>query len=1016
MLGPFEVRDDRGRRLSVVGGRATSLLARLALSPGRTVPVDTLLDDLWDGDPPDGGVHTLRRLVSRTRRSLHEHGLEIGPDAHSGGYRLDLASEEVDLHAFTGLCSEGTRLLEHSPERAASVLDQALGLWRGTALGGVDADFARQNALRLEELRLCAVEDRADAALRLGEASTVLPELRSLCADHPLRERCHGLLVKALHATGRGGEALVVYEELRSALSRELGTDPSSWLRELHQELLRDRASTRPREWVNPYLTRFFGRSEELSAIGSAFDRTRLVTLIGPGGVGKTRLAAEYCSSQGAQTRVRFVELAPLREDDGLIEALAGALGGSAAVPPGPDRFTRVVSALSTAPTLLVLDNCEHLVEGVANLTERLLSHCPDLLMLTTSREPLAVGGEALVRVEALDTDGSEAMEMFAELAALARPGFTVNEDNAEAVSEICHRLDGLPLAIELAAARIRSMTVHQISRHLDERFQLLAGARRANNARHRTLRAVLDWTWDLLTEEERLVSRRLSILPGGSTISAAEAVCDGLSPAEVPYLLASLVDRSLVQAAEAPGSGVRHRLMETPRVYLEERLRESGEERRTRDAAARYFTDLAEDASRRLIGPDQGQALELLDEEHGNLVESMRHLVRHGETGPAARIALALCWYWVVRGRYEEAARRLDELSEAADGLPSTARAVFPAVRAILPVPGPGVPPPRGSDRALTPEALAEYPPLAMIAPKHRLMTGDHAGVHADAEASRDHEHPWVRAAGLATAALAAEGDGDAALAERLTASAAESFGALGDLWTTVQLTAALAGYRSARGENDGAVSDLRRALVLERSLGASAPPVSLLLQLGGELVRAERFDEAERVLRGVWDDPEPVAIEHRILCVLSLVEPALARGHHAHARELLDRARELLDGALVDVDYLRAELLCREVSLALAEDDPPRARAAWARAGEFADSLAGAEARARVAELEARVLLAEGDPSGAAGALDRASRVRGCPDLGNPYVRRLTEELRERLGADGVDRLPGTGPHPPM
>lgn len=1014
MLGPFEVRDGQGQRLPLVGGRATSLLARLALSPGRTVPVDTLLDDLWDGDPPDGGVHTLRRLVSRARSSLREHDLEIGPDAHSGGYRLDLAPGEVDLHTFTRLCSEGTRLLEHSPGQAASVLDEALGLWRGTPLGGVDADFARRNAARLEELRLTAVEDRADAALRLGEAPAVLPELRSLCADHPLRERCHGLLVRALHTTGRVGEALTVYEGLRSALSRELGTDPAAWLSELHQELLRDRSPARPREWVNPYLTRFFGRGDELAAIGAAFGRTRLATLIGPGGVGKTRLAAEYCSSRGPQPRVRFVELAPLREHDGLIEALASALGGSAAVPPGPDRFTRVVSALSAAPTLLVLDNCEHLVEGVAVLAERLLSHCPDLCVLATSREPLAVGGEALVRVDPLSTDGSEAVEMFAELAALARPGFTVNEDNAAAVSEICRRLDGLPLAIELAAARIRSMTVHQISHHLDERFQLLSGARRAANARHRTLRAVLDWTWDLLTEEERLVSRRLSILPGGSTVSAAEAVCEGLARAEVPFLLSALVDRSLVQVAESPGSGVRHRLMATPRVYLEERLRESGEEHSTRDAASRYFADLAEDASRRLIGPEQGQALELLDEEHDNLAESMRHLVRHGETALATRIALALCWYWVVRGRYEEAARWLGELSGSADELPDTARAVFPAVLAILPVPAPDGYPPRGADHALTPEALAEYPPLAMIAPKYRLTTGDHAGVRADAETSRNHGHPWVRAAGLATAALAAEGDGDAVRAEQLTASAAESFGALGDVWTTVQLTAALAGYRSSRGENDGAVRDLRHALELERSLGSSAQPVSLLVQLGGELVRAERFDEAERVLRGVWDDPEPTTIEHRILCVLSLVELALLRGHGARARELLDRAREQLDGALVDVGYLRAEVLCREVELILAEDGPPRARGAWERAEAFADSLASTEVSARVAELEARVLLAEGDPRGAAGALARASRVRGRPDLGNPHVRRLTGELRERLGPDGPGPVPEPGLSP--
>ncbi|OOC57388.1 MULTISPECIES: ATP-binding protein [Nocardiopsis] len=995
----------------------SALLARLALSPGRVVPVEALIDDLWDDVPPDGGADTLRRLASRARARMREHGLAIGPVAHGGGYRLDVPPDEIDAHVFERLAADGARLLrEHAPDRAAEVLDEALALWRGTPFGGVEAEFARRTAPRLEDLRLTAVEDRIDALSRTGDPAGLVPELRSLCAAHPVRERCHGLLIRVLHETGQDGAALTAYEDLRRALAEELGADPSPWIGGLHGEILRDHAPASSRGWTNPYLTRFFGREDELATIGTLMGRTRLVNLLGPGGVGKTRLAAEYAAGAAPRTRVCFVELGPLREEDSLVEAVAATLGtgNTSLAAPGHVRSTRLVSALSAVPTLLVLDNCEHLVDSAADLAVRLLAQCPDLHVLATSREPLAAEGEALVRVEPLglsEDDGGEAVAMFAELASLARPGFTVGPDNAEAVAEICRRLDGLPLGIELAAARTRSMTVQQIAWHLNERFRLLSGARRAGNARHRTLRAVLDWTWNLLTDQERLMARRLSVLPGGATADSARAVCaESDVPAdEVPFLLSSLTDKSLLMATESSWGEPRHRLMETPRIYLEERLREAGEEGRVRDAAVSYFADLVENAFTMLLGGDQPRGLAVLDTEHDNLLEGMRHACRGGDAAQAVRTATALSWYWIIRGRYEEAERWFGELDRHPGALTPTARTVSAAVRSVLPrqevsdQPDSG---PRPGPPAADAAALASHPPLAMITPKHRLLAGDHEGVLADAGTALAHPHPWVRAAGLATSALAAEAAGDAAGAEQHTEAAAAAFRVLGDLWTTAQLVAALAGFQSSRGDVDSAVASLRRALELERSLGASERFTPTLILLGGELVRAERTGEAEEVFQDALDTAKAPTAEHRIMCLAGLTDLALLRGRTADARDLVARARHLLAGPLADPGYLRVAVLCREGALALAEGARERARETALRAWEAAGLLGDAAVRAETAELVADALWHAEDPEGAARALGTAARIRGRRDDGSPRVRSLVRALTGAMGREGFER----------
>ena len=998
------------------------LLARLALSPGRTVSVDTLIDDLWGSAPPEGGADTLRRLASRARTRLGEHGLRIGPHARRGGYLLDLPAEEVDALHFEHLVADGARLLRaHAPDQAEGLLDEALALWRGTPLSGVEAEFARREAPRLEELRTAAAEDRADAVSRTGDPAGTIPELRALCSAHPTRERSHGLLMRVLHESGQSSAALTVHEDLRRTLAEELGADPAPWIGELHGQILRDHAPAQTSEWANPYLTRFFGRTEELAAIGALMERTRLVTLLGPGGVGKTRLAAEYTARAAEHLRVRFAELGPLREDDSLTGAVSAMLGTGEAflAAPGHDRFTRLVSALSAVPTLLVLDNCEHLADEAAALAVGLLARCPDLQILITSREPLATDGEALLRVEPLhvpEEDGGEAVAMFTELASLARPGFTVGAENAPVVIEICRRLDGLPLGIELAAARTRSMTVQQIADHLDERFRLLSGTRRAATARHRTLRAVLDWTWDLLTDQERLMARRLSVLPGGATVDAARAVCaaESVPGDEVPYLLSSLTDKSLLSATEPRPGEPRYRLLETARVYLAERLREAGEETRTRNAAADHAADLAEDAAEMLLGRDQPRGLEILDSEHDNLLESLRHACGDGEPDRAVRITAASSWYWIIRGRYEEAGRWYDELDRHQGVHGPTTRMLADAVRSILPRPetaGPSEAGTRTGPAIPDAAALAAHPPLAMITPKHRLLQDDHEGVRADAETALAHPHPWVRAAGRATSALAIEAAGDAAGAERDIQVAAEAFWDLGDAWTSAQLIAASAGFRSARGDAGGAVADLRRALELKRSLGASEHFTLILVRLGDELARAGNTTEAEETFREVLDTTEAPTAEHRILCLVGLADLALLREQPGAARELLTRARNLMSGPLADPDYLRVVLLRQEGMLALAERETERAREKALRAWESARLLGVPDVRAQTAELVAGALWQAQEPAGAARALGTATRLRGRRDHGNPRVRSLVRELAGKMGEEGFARAYAEG-----
>ncbi|WP_030909763.1 AfsR/SARP family transcriptional regulator [Streptomyces sp. NRRL F-5126] len=603
ILGTTRAFHDDGTPVAIGGARLRALLTSLAMRPGRTVPVGVLVADVWDGDPPADGVAALQALVGRLRRALGHDAIASA----EGGYRLCAAEDDVDGHRFVRLTAEGVRALETGdPVKASTLLADALALWQGPALA--DLPDRGGDAARLRTRRQDAHRTALAAALELGKADEALPELTALCEEFPLDERLHALRVRALRDSGRPAEALAAYEETRRLLATRLGTDPGPELRSLHSALLagdtgRQDRSGRPERSRHPErrapdapappasltptppappgnlrarLTSFVGRQDDIRALHGDLARSRLVTLTGPGGSGKTRLSQEAAEAAGGPSYpdgVWLAELAPVEDPGGVPEAVLGALRARetvlrgagaeslrAADPHADDPLESLVEHLARRRVLLVLDNCEHVVDAAAALAEVLLTRCPGLSVVATSREPLGVPGEVVRPVEPLPP--GSAFRLFAERGGAARSGFDA-EGDPEAVEEICRRLDGLPLAIELAAARLRLLTPRQIADRLDDRFRLLTGGSRTVLPRQQTLRAVVDWSWELLDEGERAVLRRLSVFAGGCDLPAAEAVCADPAPgaaacgeAPAPGSRAGGGPRSADGAASVNGGG----------------------------------------------------------------------------------------------------------------------------------------------------------------------------------------------------------------------------------------------------------------------------------------------------------------------------------------------------------------------------------------------------------------------------------------------------------------------------
>jgi predicted ATPase/DNA-binding SARP family transcriptional activator len=686
VLGALELIDDAGHAVTLAGAKQRALLAMLAVHAGHAVSTDHLVDGLFDGAAPRHAANALQHHVSRLRKVL-------GNDVvarHETGYALAVAPDDVDAVRFERLATEGRAQLRiDRPAEAVVALAAADALWRGEPLAELDAAWVLPWAARLGQLHLDLAEDRAEAELRLGHHHEITPRLEAFVATHPYRERMWAHLMVALYRAGRQTDALAAFRTVRTFLSEDKGLAPGPELRELEVAILRhdpDLAWTptsptapAPATAVPPsptgnlphLLTSFIGREADIGRVVEAVTGRRLVTLTGPGGCGKTRLALEAGRrlAEGFPGGAWFVELAPLADPDAIGHAVAGALAAD-----DPGRLARLtedraalLAHLRSAPALVVLDNCEHVVDAVAEWVGPLLGAVPDLHVVATSRVPLAVDGEVQLPVPplalpppgALDPAGisaAESVQLFVERAGRVGP-FELTDASAPAVGTLCRHLDGLPLAIELAAARTKALPVAFIAEALDDRFALLVSPSRSAPARQRTLRATVDWSFDLLDAPERTMFELVSVFDGGCALEAGRAVAEagGLDPDQALDLLVGLVDQSLVQVRMGEGGSARYDLLETLRAYGRERLVAAGLEEAARRAHRAYFVGLVEAGNQGLMSSEHRRWQRRLELELGNIRAAFEHATGHGDLADALRIAAGLWWFWGTSQRQAE-------------------------------------------------------------------------------------------------------------------------------------------------------------------------------------------------------------------------------------------------------------------------------------------------------------------------------------------------------------------------
>ncbi|MEY2569807.1 MAG: hypothetical protein QOE63_157, partial [Acidimicrobiaceae bacterium] len=689
LLGELEVLDHEARDVVIAGAKLRGLLAVLALHVGRVVPAEQLIDALWGEDPPAAVRNGLQGLASKLRRALGSADLIA---MRGDGYALELPVEAIDVQRFEQLVAAGrAAVADGDLDHAVAVLAEADSLWRGDPLADFTyEDFALAAIARLSELRVAAVEERLDIELQLGRHQGVIVQLEELVAAHPLRERLRGLLMIALYRAGRQADALRIFQEGRHILGEELGLEPGHELRRLESAILgQDRSldvvavvspSTRPdfRPTIPESLTPLVGRDEELRDLTRLLGEHRFVTLVGPGGVGKTRLALEVARVESATLRFGgcLVELAPVGDPAAVRAAVASALDL-----PDPSRLAEMIGERDV---LLVLDNCEHVIATAAEVAEDLLRHCPGLRLLATSREGLRVSGEAIWAVPPLAAD--DAVRLFVARAQAAGAHLELSDEHLAMITDICIRLDGLPLAIELAAARTRAFPLQQISVRLNDRFRLLTGGSRTALARQQTLRAVVDWSYELLFDDEQRVFERMSVFAGGCDLATAEAVCadEDIAEADIADHLHALVDKSLVVAVPT-GDALRFTQLQTLAQYGREKLTERGEAEALRDKMARHCAELCAQSAAAYRGDGQRAWLTAIDQEHDNLRAALEWAVANDDAETALTIAGGTSWPHWLAGMVIEGKRWLDDAFGCAGAVDERTRALALTGRGLL-------------------------------------------------------------------------------------------------------------------------------------------------------------------------------------------------------------------------------------------------------------------------------------------------------------------------------------------
>ncbi len=953
LLGPFEVVAG-GRPANVSGGKRQGLLALLALRCGRVVGVDSLIDALWGDDLPAAPRNAVQHHVARLRAALGPETIVGSPD----GYQLTGAA--VDGLRFEELLGDARSALRAGDAAsAAESITVAVALWRGAALHGLtDTPWFRAEARRLESLRVDALEEQFEAALALGEHREIVAAVRAALDENPFRERFWGQLMLALYRSGRQPDALEIFHEARRVFSDELALQPGPELRRLQDAILTQDPAIAPvvvaqrrRGNLPAPSTSFVGREQELAQVVELLHDYRLVTLTGPPGVGKSRLAVEAARSFEAEVGAWRVDLARAGGPEDVARLVATAVDAR-----GADPLARAVARLRDGATVLLLDACERVVGEAARVVATVLAECPDVRVVATSREVLRVPGEVRFAVEPLglpdsSDDIAPAVQLFVDRARAARPRFELTAGAAQTVAEICRLVDGLPLAIELAAARLNALGLAQLQLVVERRLALLR-ERPGADAGRAALGELVEWSYDLLHEDEKSLLHKVAVHRGGASLPSLFELgaSRGLDEATVTYLLGVLVDKSILSVS-FPAEGARYDVLDTVREYALERLAGTGRLDAVRQAHAEYFATLADEAQEQLRGRDWRAWLDRLELEHDNLWAALTYARDARASDIAARLA-SLAWYFTLAERVTEGRRFLElALAEGSEDVPLGSRlellaflcylateeldlnAAIEIGERALAVAGTGAAAPeRGLVEATLALAVAEAGNV-----ERAVALAEQA--HATLDAGKNH---WAIAVASLLRAQVAASSGDVSTVAAMAADAHRHSEASGFDGFSVPALLLDAWVAERRDDSDAATAAYGRALELADRTGLADHAAFALSGLAsralaiGDLARAEELERR----------------------ALATAEAARAAWAAAHARVELgrilaaagdtDTAERLYRNVLAWSDLPRQHGPRESLFVALADDPGAAAAAGLAALGDGHAETAAAVAPA--------------------------------------------------------------------